>query len=161
MSDAMRKVTVRVAGERSLQAIRELDEEAVRLRDLVDHATEFTFRPDYGDLNDQFSDDPAGRDSIVLSRRGPARKGGHPDWWAILLHGRWCWSSSEKTFVFEPSPGNRDDAFLAATRFTLDEALNLIPGLLRDVEAERLPELRSMVEARAARTSESGTKDAT
>lgn len=147
----IRKVTVRVAGDRSLKAVRELNEEAELLRDLLDHATEFTFRPDFGPVNDEFSDDPEGRDAVVLAWRGPSEKGADPDRWAILRHERWCWSRSRQEFVFEPRPSSRDDDFFGDHRFSLDDALELVPGILRRVEARRVPELRAMVEARAER----------
>lgn len=146
-----RKVTVRVAGDRSLRAVRELDEEACRLRDLVDHATEFTFRPDYGDVNDEFDDDPEQQDAIVLSWRGPSEPGGDPDRWAIRWRNRLCWSRSESAFVHEPGGGNRSGEFVADTRFTLDEAVVLVPGMLARLETVRIPELLRKAESWAAR----------
>lgn len=148
----IRKVTVRVAGDRSLAHVRDLNEEAAYLRDLVAHATEFTFRPDYGALNDEFSDDPEWRDAVVLSWRGPSSvEGGNPDRWAILHQHHLCWSRSGRKFVYEPFPSARDAAFLADCRFSLDEAVKLMPGILRAIEAVRVPELKRMVEARTAR----------
>jgi hypothetical protein len=117
----IRKVTVHIAGDRSIDVARNLVKEAAHLRDLVAHATEFTFRPNYGDVNDEFSDDPERRDAVVLSWRGPSSvEGGDP-------------------------------AFLADCRFSLDEAVGLMPGILRAIEAVRVPELKRMVEARTAR----------
>jgi hypothetical protein len=148
----IRKVTVHIAGDRSIDVARNLVKEAAHLRDLVAHATEFTFRPNYGDVNDEFSDDPERRDAVVLSWRGPSSvEGGDPDRWAILHQHSWCWSRSGREFVYEPFPSARDAAFLADCRFSLDEAVGLMPGILRAIEAVRVPELKRMVEARTAR----------
>ena len=152
MSDP-RKVTVRVAGNRSLQAVRELDEEAQQLRDLLAHATEFTFRPDYGDVADEFAsyDNPEDRDAIVLSWRGPSEEGGDPDRWAIRFRHHDCWSRSQHAFVYEPSAGNRGNDFKADTRFTLEEAVALVPEMLERLQKARIPQLRRLVESWAER----------
>lgn len=118
---------------------------------LLAAATEFTFRPDYGDLNDQFSDDPEHRDAITVAWRGPAEKGGDPDRWAVLLDGSYCWSRSKCEFVYEPRPSSRGAEFYTDHRFSRDEAVALVPEILRTIEAERIPQLRIQVEARALR----------
>ena len=127
------------------------DQEVQHLRDLLTAATEFTFRPDYGDVNDQFSDDPEGRDAITLAWRGPSEKGGNPDRWAILSDDTWCWSQATRSWVYEQRPSNRDSAFLGACRFSRSEAVALVPEILREIETRRVPELRRMVEARGER----------
>lgn len=43
------------------------------------------------------------------------------DTWAFYL-GSFCWSKSAEFWVYEPSASNRDEAFLADTRFTFVEA---------------------------------------
>lgn len=151
-----RKVTVRVAGNRSLQAVRELDEEAQQLRELLAHATEFTFRPNYGDLNDEFSDDPEHRDGVVLAWRGPSVEGGDPDRWAIILHGHWGWSRTKGDFEFgvRPSDDEDDDEFFSDRRFSRDEAVALMPEILSMLQDQRIPELRRHVESRARRKGE-------
>lgn len=147
----MRKETIRVAGDRSLKVLRELDEEATWMRKLLAAATEFTFSPDYGHLNSMFSDDPAGHDAVVLSWRGPSIEGGDPDRWAIKYHGVYCWSRSGRDWTFEPRPSSRDNGFLDDHRFSRDEALALVSALLGKIQAERIPELRRMVQERAKR----------
>ena len=152
MTESREVVTVRLRDKRSLEAVRDVAAENEQLRDLLAHATEFTFRPDYGPLNNEFSDDPAGREAVVLSWRGPASvEGGDPDRWAILHDHHWCWSRSKRQFAYEPFPSERDDAFLSDHRFTLDEAVALVPGILRGIEEVRIPGLKRMLEVRAAR----------
>lgn len=119
--------------------------EVDRLRPLVAAATEFTFRPDYGDVVGEFApyENPEDRDVIVLSYRGPAETDGDPDRWAI----RWrrdCWSRSQQRFVYEPSGGNRGGDFITDTRFTLAEAVALVPGMLQRLQDVRIPELRRL-----------------
>lgn len=127
----------------------ELLDEVDRLRPLVAAATEFTFRPDYGDVTDRFisEENPEDRDAIVLSWRGPAEPGGDPDRWVILWRTRDCWSRRKQKFVYENSAGNRTDAFIADTRFTLVEAVALVPGMLQRLQDVRIPELRRLVES--------------
>lgn len=152
MAESRQVVTVRLRDKRSLEAVRDVAEENEQLRDLLAHATEFTFRPDYGPLNNEFSDDPAGREAVVLSWRGPSSvEGGGPDRWAILHDHHWCWSRSKRQFAYEPFPSERDGAFLADHRFTLDEAVALVPDILRGIEEVRIPELKRMLEVRVAR----------
>lgn len=125
-----------------------LEQREERLAKMLSHSTEFTFRPDFGDLNDQFSDDPEQRDAITVTYRGPSEKGGNPDRWAILHGGAWCWSKVEGCWVYEVRPSSRGEDFFAACRFSRDEAVALVPSLLRGIEALRIPELQRMVEAR-------------
>ena len=113
---------------------------------LLAHATEFTFKPDYGALKDEFDDDVEHRDAIVLAWRGPAVKGGDPDRWAIKFQTHYCWSNSEG-WVWEPSAGNRTEEFIAETRFSLEEATYLVPTLLADIQAERIPQLQAKVDS--------------
>lgn len=125
----------------------ELLDEVDRLRPLVAAATEFTFRPDYGDVVGEFApyENPEDRDAIVLSWRGPFKEGSGRDRWAILWRTRECWSRQKQAFVYENSAGNRTDAFIADTRFTLAEAVALVPGLLQRLQDVRVPELRRLV----------------
>lgn len=155
-----RKVTVRVAGDRSLAAIRELDEEATWMRELLDHATEFTFRPDYGNVTAEFApyDNPEHRDEIVLSWRGPFEEGDDPDRWVIKWRHHECWSRKKQAFVYELSAGNRTAGFIADTRFTLAEAVALVPGMLQRLQNVRIPELRRLVESWAERDTAVGTE---
>lgn len=125
--------------------------EVERLTELLSHATEFTFRPDYGDLNDRFSDDPEHRDAVTVAYRGPAEKGGDPDRWAILSDDTWCWSRATRAWVYERSPSNWDANFRTDCRFSRDEAVALVPEILREIKARRIPELRAQVEARRER----------
>lgn len=131
----------------------ELLDDVDRLRPLVAAATEFTFRPNYGDMTGQFipEENPEERDAIVLSWRGPAEPGGDPDRWVILWRTRDCWSRRKQKFVYENSAGNRTDAFIADTRFTLAEATALVPGMLQRLQNVRVPELRRLVESWADR----------
>lgn len=131
----------------------ELLDDVDRLRPLVAAATEFTFRPDYGDVAGEFEhyDNPEDRDAIVLSWRGPSEEGGDPDRWAIRWRTHDCWSRSKRTFVHEPSGGNRGDDFIADTRFTLAEATALVPGMLKRLQDVRILELRRLVASWAER----------
>lgn len=121
-------------------------DEVERLHPLLAAATEFTFRPDYGDVVGEFApyENPEGRDVIVLSWRGPAAEGDDPDRWIIGWR-RDCWSRKKQKFVYEMSAGNRTDTFIADTRFTLAEAVALVPGMLQRLQEVRIPELRRKV----------------
>lgn len=118
---------------------------------LLHHATEFTLVPDYGELNDAFSDDPAWRDRLTIAWRGASEEGGDDDRWAILWRHSNCWHNGRQRFVYEHSPGNRTEKFIASTRFTLEEAAALIPKLLVIIEFGGKEGLRSAIEERAAR----------
>lgn len=131
----------------------ELLDDVDRLRPLAAAATEFTFRPDYGDVTGQFipEENPEDGDAIVLSWRGPAEPGGDPDRWVIMWRHRNCWSRQKQAFVYEMSAGNRTDSFIADTRFTLTEATALVPEMLQRLQDVRIPELRRLVELWAER----------
>lgn len=141
----------------------ELLDDVDRLRPLVAAATEFTFRPNYGDVTDKFPayENPEDRDAITLSWRGPSEEGGDPDRWAIRWRFRNCWSRSQGTFVHEPSAGNRDGDFIADTRFTLAEAMALVPGMLQRLQDVKIPELRRMVESWAEPAASAGQRGQT
>lgn len=49
------------------------------------------------------------------------------DSWAILLDGEVL--NKDGTWEYEPSPSNRDDDFIARTRFTRDEAFARVERL--------------------------------
>lgn len=124
----------------------ELLDDVDRLRPLVAAATEFTFRPDYGDAAGEFApyDNPEIQDAIVLSYRGPSEEGADPDRWIIGWR-RDCRSRAKQKFVYELSAGNRTDTFIADTRFTLAEAIALVPEMLQRLQDVRIPELRRLV----------------
>lgn len=131
----------------------ELLDDVDRLRPLVAAATEFTFRPDYGDVADEFAsyENPEDRDAITLSYRGPSEEGGDPDRWVIMWRHHNCWSRKKQKFVHEYSAGNRTDSFIADARFTLAEAMALVPRMLQRLQDVKIPELRRLVESWAER----------
>lgn len=137
----------------------ELLDDVDRLRPLVAAATEFTFRPDYGDVVGEFApyENPEDRDAIVVSWRGPAEPGGDPDQWIVGWR-RDCWSRAKQKFIYELSAGNRTDTFIADTRFTLAEAVALVPGMLQRLQDVRIPELRRLVASWVERDAASTNK---
>lgn len=126
------------------EAIHDVCGRSERLQDQLVHATEFRFRPDFGDLNDQFSDDPEFTYSITVTWRGDDR-------WAICIDSHRCRSKGKQGWVYEMRSSDRTEEFLADTRFGLDEAVALMPGILREVEAEMIPRLTAQVAARTER----------
>jgi hypothetical protein len=109
-----------------------LEEENARLRSVINAATEFCFRPSFGEVGAWFNDDPEWHYRIDVVWRGEG-------WWSIR-HSSYCWTTTEG-WQLEPSSSNRTDEFLAAARFNLPEALRLVPGLLKDVEERTIPHL--------------------
>lgn len=97
---------------------------------LLPHPTRFEFHP-----TEAFTGAP--RDHvydphvITVDWRGGDR-------WAVLLGAGWhpqrVWSIVEDDWVYEPRPSERDDEFLAATRFGQDEALALAARLANKVD---------------------------
>lgn len=122
--------------------------EPIAPEQLLAAATEFTFRPDYGDVVAEFApyENPESRDAIVLSYRGPAVEVDDPDRWVIRWRTHECWSRSRKTFVHEASVKDRDN-FATDTRFTLAEAVALVPAMLSRFQEVRIPELRRLVDS--------------
>jgi hypothetical protein len=89
--------------------------------ELLAHATEFTFPVVPQDHYLQAFID-IDMYTIVLSFRGP-------DSWAVLRRGSsYCWNRRTKGWDYEPSPSSRTDAFKRTHRFTLAEALAIVPG---------------------------------
>lgn len=131
----------------------ELATEVRQMCPLMAAATEFTFRPDYGDVTAEFApyDNPEHHDEIVLSWRGPSEEGGDPDRWVIKWRHHECWSRKKQAFVYENSAGNRTASFIADTRFALAEAVALVPGMLQRLQDVRIPELRRLVASWAER----------
>jgi len=50
--------------------------------------------------------------------------------WCVSLRGD-CYDKKLKMFVWEPSPSNITDEFLRATRFSLEDAIEIIQGQLQ------------------------------
>ncbi len=88
-------------GEPADGVVRELIDALLLERELAARATRYEFG--------SFSVDSRSKDE---------------DLWAIVV-GRECWTR-ESRWEIEPSPSNRDDAFLARSRWTLSEALSEI-----------------------------------
>lgn len=81
-----------------------------RLEKLVSQAVKFQFT------------NPAREDPIYVESRG--RTG-----WAVTEGSRACFNTDGE-WEYEPMPSNRDDDFIARTRFTLDEALKIAESVV-------------------------------
>lgn len=87
------------------------------MRDLLQHATEFVFTPAGTDRND-----PNTRNFRVhVSWRGSAT-------WAVVWIGE-CWNGTDWEWESRPSSRDDDEAFLARTRYPLEEACRLAEDL--------------------------------
>lgn len=88
------------------------------LEELLERASAFDFP----------TDDPLSPVRVEL-RRGPFSPAGRE--WAITWRGR-CWGLS-RGWEWEPTPSNRDDAFLDRCRWSRDQALEHAEVLARDM----------------------------
>jgi hypothetical protein len=64
------------------------------------------------------------------------KRGTKEDAWAVTYLGD-CYHALEGIFVYEPSPSNRSKDFIAATRFSKRNAIELAIQLQKDMEKPR------------------------
>lgn len=115
--------------------------------DLLAHASRFTYQPTVPEFDGVLTDDWTRHYLVSIEPRGG-------DTWAIRYElDASCWSRTAGDWVYEPRPSERTDEFIADTRFTLTEALAVLPQVLAhqaEIAREQVGPIAEQIKARKA-----------